>query len=87
MRRQGTASVRRPGSVTIAALVGIWIAPMAGSLAQTEAPGAGSAIGLGNRGWSASGTGLANVCERARIQRPRRGCVRLSLSRDHAVRS
>lgn len=56
MRQQGTASVRRPGGVTIAALAGIWIAPMAGSLAQTEAPGAGGGIGLGNRGWSASST-------------------------------
>jgi len=40
----------------IAALVVLWLAPMAGGLAQTETPSPGGAIGLGNRGWSAAGT-------------------------------
>jgi uncharacterized protein (TIGR02001 family) len=40
----------------IAALVGLWLAPMTGGLARAETPevSPGGAIGLGNRGWSAA---------------------------------
>src|SRR5690242_16636949 len=40
-----------------AALVGLWLAPVPAALAQAAPPGPSGAIGLGNRGWSASDTG------------------------------
>ncbi|MGY8664016.1 TorF family putative porin [Bradyrhizobium sp. UFLA05-109] len=49
-----------------AAFVGLWLAPMTGGLVRAEAPESspGSAIGLGNRGWSAAETkGAAPVSE------------------------
>ncbi|WP_161491207.1 TorF family putative porin [Bradyrhizobium neotropicale] len=56
MRRQGVASVRRLRDASCAALVGLWLAPITGALAQANPPGPGSAIGLGNRGWSGADT-------------------------------
>jgi uncharacterized protein (TIGR02001 family) len=57
VRRRGVASVRRVRGASIAALVGLWLAPMTSALAQTAPPSGGGAIGLGNRGWSAGETG------------------------------
>ena len=56
MRQRRVASVRRVSGASIAALVGLWLAPMACALAQAETPGQAGAIGLGNRGWSAADT-------------------------------
>ena len=50
------ASVWRASGGSFAAFVGLWLATMAGGLAQTETPSQGGPIGLGNRGWSAAGT-------------------------------
>jgi uncharacterized protein (TIGR02001 family) len=41
---------------SIAASLALWLAPMSSALAQSEPPPPGGAIGLGNRGWSASDT-------------------------------
>ena len=60
MRQRGVASVRRSSGASIAALVGLWV-PMGGALAQTDTPSPGSAIGLGNRGWSAGSTNQATT--------------------------
>ena len=56
MRRRGTATVWQVSGTSIAAFVGLWLAPMSCGLARAETPevSAGGAIGLGNRGWSAS---------------------------------
>jgi uncharacterized protein (TIGR02001 family) len=54
VRQRRVASVRRVSGASIAALVGLWLAPMACALAQAETPGQAGAIGLGNRGWSAA---------------------------------
>lgn len=54
MRRRGVASVRQLRGVLLAALAGLWLAPITGALAQPVPPSPGGAIGLGNRGWSAS---------------------------------
>ena len=54
MRQRGIASVRRVRGASFAALVGLWLAPMTGALAQSVPPSPGGAIGLGNRGWSAA---------------------------------
>ena len=59
MRPRGVALVRRASGGSIAALVGLWLAPMAGGLAQAETPAPAGAIGLGNRGWSAADTNQA----------------------------
>ena len=56
MRQWGVASVRRVRGASFAALVGLWLAPMTGALAQANPPSPGGAIGLGNRGWSAADT-------------------------------
>ena len=54
MRQKGAATVWRANANSIAALLGLWLAPMTGGLAYAESPevSAGGAIGLGNRGWS-----------------------------------
>ena len=56
MRQRGVASVRRVRGASFAALVGLWLAPMTGAVAQANPPSPGGAIGLGNRGWSAADT-------------------------------
>jgi uncharacterized protein (TIGR02001 family) len=56
VRKRGIASVRRVRGASFAALVGLWLAPMTGALAQANPPSPGGAIGLGNRGWSAADT-------------------------------
>lgn len=56
MRQRGVASVRRVRGASFAALVGLWLAPMSGAVAQANPPSPGGAIGLGNRGWSAADT-------------------------------
>ena len=56
MRQRGVASVRRVRGAAFAALVGLWLAPMTGAVAQANPPSPGGAIGLGNRGWSAADT-------------------------------
>jgi len=52
----GGASVRRLRGASCAALAGLWLAPATGALAQASPPSPGGAIGLGNRGWSATDT-------------------------------
>ena len=54
MRQQGVALVQRVRGASFAALVGLWLAPMTGALAQATPPSPSGAIGLGNRGWSAA---------------------------------
>jgi len=56
VRQRGVASVRRVRGASFAALVGLWLAPMTGAVAQANPPSPGGAIGLGNRGWSAADT-------------------------------
>ena len=56
MRQRGIATVRRAHGVSIAALVGLWLAPVTGALAQANSISPGGVIGLGNRGWSAADT-------------------------------
>jgi uncharacterized protein (TIGR02001 family) len=56
VRRRGVATVWQVSGASIAVFVGLWLAPMSCGLARAETPevSAGGAIGLGNRGWSAS---------------------------------
>jgi uncharacterized protein (TIGR02001 family) len=56
VRQRGAATVWQVDGASIAALVGLWLAPMTGGLARAETPevSPGGAIGLGNRGWSAA---------------------------------
>lgn len=49
--------------VVFAALAGLVLAPMTGGLALAQSPGPGGAIGLGNRGWSASDTSHATSAD------------------------
>ena len=58
MRQRGAAAVRQTSRASIAALVGLWLAPMTGDLARAAPPESspGGAISLGNRGWSAPET-------------------------------
>ena len=56
MRQPGVASVRRVGSASLAVLAGFWLASGTGAHAQPVVPSPGGAIGLGNRGWSATDT-------------------------------
>jgi uncharacterized protein (TIGR02001 family) len=58
--RQRTAATVWHGA-SIAAFVGLWLAPMTGGLARAETPevSPGGAVGLGNRGWSAPETNRA----------------------------
>jgi len=55
--RQRTAATVWHGA-SIAAFVGLWLAPMTGGSARAETPevSPGGAVGLGNRGWSAPET-------------------------------
>jgi uncharacterized protein (TIGR02001 family) len=60
--RQKGASTVWPGSgASIAALLGLWLGPITGGLARAESPEVSpiGAIGLGNRGWSATDTNHA----------------------------
>jgi uncharacterized protein (TIGR02001 family) len=61
VRQRGTATVWQVSEASIAAFVGLWLAPMTGGLARAEPPevSQGGAIGLGNRGWSAAETNHA----------------------------
>ena len=60
MRQRGVATVRRASGASIAALVGLLLAPVTGGLAHAETPITPvGAIGLGNRGWSAADTNHA----------------------------
>lgn len=58
MRQRGAAAVWQASRASIAALVGLWLAPMTRDLARAESPGSspGGAISLGNRSWSAPET-------------------------------
>ena len=58
--RQRTAATVWHGA-SIAAFVGLWLAPMTGGSARAETPevSPGGAVGLGNRGWSAPETNRA----------------------------
>jgi uncharacterized protein (TIGR02001 family) len=61
VRQRATATVWQVSGASIAAFVGLWLAPMTGGLARAETPevSPGGAIGLGNRGWSAPETSRA----------------------------
>jgi uncharacterized protein (TIGR02001 family) len=61
VRRRGVATVWQVSGASIAVFVGLWLAPMSCGLARAQTPevSAGGAIGLGNRGWSASETSHA----------------------------
>ena len=61
MRQRATATVWQVSGASIAAFVGLWLAPMTGGLARAETPevSPGVAVGLGNRGWSAPETSRA----------------------------
>jgi uncharacterized protein (TIGR02001 family) len=68
MRRRGAVAPWQASRASIAALAGLWLALMISDLARAETPESspGSAIGLGNRGWSAAETkGAAPVSEPA----------------------
>ena len=58
MRQRGVATVWQVSGASIAAFIGLWLAPMTDGLARAETPevSASGAIGLGNRGWSAAET-------------------------------
>ena len=56
MRSDASAAIRRVSVFSIAAVAGLWLAPMAGGLAETPEGGPVGAIGLGGRGWSAAET-------------------------------
>jgi uncharacterized protein (TIGR02001 family) len=55
--------LRRASGVSFAALAGLWLAPLTGGLALAESPGPGGAVGLGNRGWSATDTSHATSAD------------------------
>ena len=60
--------IRQPRGPLTAAFIGLWLAPITGDLARAETPESspGGAIGLGNRGWSATESkGAAPVSEAA----------------------
>ncbi|MCP3467266.1 TorF family putative porin [Bradyrhizobium sp. CCGUVB23] len=61
MQRRGAATDWQLGGVSIAAFVGLWLAPVAGNVARAETAetSASGAIGLGNRAWSAAETSHA----------------------------
>jgi len=62
MRQRGVAKVQHLSVGSIAALAGLWLAPMTGDLAHAEETPVvrpGGAIGLGNRSWSATETNRA----------------------------
>jgi uncharacterized protein (TIGR02001 family) len=61
MRQKGAATVWLLCGPEIAAFVGLWLAPMTDGAARAESPetSPGGAIGLGNRGWSATETNHA----------------------------
>ena len=61
MRQRAAATVLQVSGASIAAFVGLWLAPMTGGLARAETPevSPGGAIGLGNRGWSATASNRA----------------------------
>ena len=58
MRRTVAATVWQVSGASIAAFVGLWLAPMTDGLARAQTLDVGTAgvIGLGNRGWSAAET-------------------------------
>jgi len=61
MRQKGPAPVWELSGAAIAAFVGLCVAAMTGGVARAETPevSSGGAIGLGNRGWSATETSHA----------------------------
>jgi len=61
VRQRAAATVWQVSGASIAAFVGLWLAPITGGLARAETPevSPGGAIGLGNRGWSAAETNRA----------------------------
>jgi uncharacterized protein (TIGR02001 family) len=61
VRQRAAATVWQVSGASIAAFVGLWLAPMTGGLARAETPevSPGGAIGLGNRGWAAAETNRA----------------------------
>jgi uncharacterized protein (TIGR02001 family) len=61
VQQRGAATVWQGGRRSTAALLGLWLAPMAGGLVRAEGPEVGTrgAIGLGNLGWSATDTSHA----------------------------
>jgi uncharacterized protein (TIGR02001 family) len=61
VRQRAAATVLQVSGASIAAFVGLWLAPMTGGLARAETPevSPGGAIGLGNRGWSAPASNRA----------------------------
>ena len=67
MRLRGVATGLQVSGASIAAFVGLWLAPMTGGLVRAETPelSPGGPISLGNRGWSAAATeGAAPVVNR-----------------------
>jgi uncharacterized protein (TIGR02001 family) len=58
MRLRAAATIWQVSGASIAAFVGLWLVPMIDGLARAETPEVTpeSAIGLGNRGWSAAVT-------------------------------
>ena len=54
--RRGVASAQCVRGASLAALAGLWLAPVTAALAQANPPASSGAIGLGNRGWSAADT-------------------------------
>jgi uncharacterized protein (TIGR02001 family) len=58
VRQRAVATVWRVSGASIAAFIGLGLAPMTDGLARAETPevSPGGAIGLGNRGWSAAET-------------------------------
>jgi uncharacterized protein (TIGR02001 family) len=66
VRQRAAATVWQVSGASIAAFIGLWLAPMTGGSARAETPevSPGGAIGLGNRGWSAAETnGATSVTE------------------------
>ena len=65
MRPGGVATNWQVSGASIAALVGLLLAPMTGGLARAQTPDVspGGPISLGNRGWSAATEGAAPVNE------------------------
>ncbi len=56
LRSDALARILRASVVSIAAVAGLWLAPMAGGFAETPEGGPVGAIGLGGHGWSAAET-------------------------------